>query len=238
MPDTPKKFVAGKVLSGRVYPEFFPLGFRDLVLNIGCGSGPQAVVYRGSYSRMVGVDVNADRLRSSLPRLLSDYDVRDYETICANVESIPLPSSSFDAAIAIDIVEHVEHPDLMIREAFRLLKPGGSLLITFPAMHDRYTHAASLVARFFSPKSRVSGEAWNPDAHNQEFPLHEWISLVSRCGFSFVRSRATTMFPPLHLYGIPRFWFSVDCIHTIDRFISSLPVCKNFGQALMCVFRK
>jgi len=33
-------FLQGKILSGRVYPEFFAFNLSDRVLNIGCGEGP------------------------------------------------------------------------------------------------------------------------------------------------------------------------------------------------------
>ncbi len=187
---------------------------------------------------MVGIDINASRLRDSMPILRSRYGVRNYETACANVESIPLPSSSFDAALAIDIIEHVEHPRIVMREALRLLVPGGLLLITFPAMHDRYVDAASFAKRLFSRRTSASPSGWNPDAHIHDYPLHVWISLAAESGFTPIRFRATTMFPPFHLVGVPRFWFSNGFIHAVDRFFCSLPVIRNFGQSLMCVFRK
>lgn len=233
-PFASRPFLSGKVSAGRVYPEFFPFMATDAVINIGCGMGPQAVVYRNTYSRMIGIDINEERLRSSASVLAAEYGVRNYETLCADVEKIPLPDESFEKALAIDIIEHVRNPHCMLLEARRLLKPGGLLLVTFPAMHDKYTRFTGM----FSRRRASPSLTWNPDAHNQDFPVREWITIVEKAGFSFVRSRATTMFPPLHLYGVPRFWFSNGIIHTIDRFFCSLPLCKNFGQTLMCVFRK
>ncbi len=229
-----RKFVAGKVLSGRVYPEFFPCVATDSVLNIGCGFGPQAVVYRNRYARMVGIDVNAERLHFSTSLLSTEYGVRNYETICASVESVPLPSESFDKAIAVDIAEHVQFPDRMIREACRLLKPEGLLLVTFSTGYNWY----AWIGGIFSRTSFILKDGWHPDCHSHDFSVVEWIALVEREGLTFVRSRATTMFPPLHLYGIPRFWFSNDCIHAVDRFFCSIPFLKNWGQTLMCVFKK
>lgn len=235
IPFAGKKFLAGKITAGRVYPEFFPLVPEDEVVNIGCGLGPQAAAYRNRYARMVGVDVNAARLASSMPVLAASYGVRGYETVCADVEDIPLPSASFDKAIAVDIAEHVRSPERMLAEAYRLLKPEGFLLVTFPAMHDKYGRLLS----FFRPRRPVPvSAAWNPDAHNREFPLDEWVAITEAAGFSFVRSRATTMFPPFHLWGVPRFWFSNGIIHAIDRFFCGIPFVKRFGQTLMCVFKK
>lgn len=234
-----EKILNGKVLSGRVYPEFFVINNSERVLNIGCGDGPQAVVYAGKYREMVGVDINCLRLESS-KKLIEDLGIKNYSTICANVESIPLPDKSFNKAIAIDIIEHVNSPEKICREAYRLIKDNGKLLITFPTMHDKYTKVFSLIGRYVLRRKHQdkTDKSWDPDKHNHDYPIRKWISLVSNCGFKLEKSRATTMFPPLHLYGVPRFWFYNDFIHFIDSLICVLPWIKNYGQSLVCAFQK
>ena len=69
-----------------------------------------------------------------------------FETICANVEEIPL-TDNFDKIIAIDIVEHVQNPKKMLNEVHRLLKDNGQLLITFPTIHDRWENLFRFVCR-------------------------------------------------------------------------------------------
>ncbi len=233
------QFLKGKLLSGRVYPEFFPFHPDDRVINLGCGEGPQAIVYAGQYREMVGIDINEDRLKRS-KEAMEIYGVESYTTICANVEQTPLRAGSFDKAIAIDIIEHVKSPTKLCLEANRLLKENGELLITFPAMHDKFTGFVSRCGRFIlrRKKKETPTTEWNPDAHNQEYPLDEWIKIVESCGFKLHKSRASTLFPPLHLYGIPRFWFASDLIHRVDSFFSTMPVLRNWGQALVCIFKK
>jgi SAM-dependent methyltransferase len=46
------------------------------------------------------------------------------------VEGIPLPEASQDVVLCSEIVEHLESPDKVIRECYRILKPGGFLLLT------------------------------------------------------------------------------------------------------------
>lgn len=231
-------FLQGKLLSSRVYPEFFPLRPSDRVLNAGFGDGPQAVVYAGSFRSMTGIDVNAERLARAR-RMLDAMGIVGVDVQQGNVERLPVPDGAFDAALAIDIIEHVEHPDAFVRELRRALAPGGRLLITFPAMHDKFVDAVSHVSRFLRrrPPHRHGG-AWHPDEHQRELPVREWRRIVEQAGFRFVGSRATTMFPPLHLYGVPRFWFSNGLVHAIDRRIASLRGVHLLGQTVMAAYEK
>jgi len=234
-------FLRGKMLSGRVYPEFFALDPGDRVLNIGCGQGPQAVVYAGQFREMIGIDINRQRLGKSREAMRL-FKVRDYTTVMANVEQMPFRNGAFDKAIAVDIAEHVRSPQKLCRQAHRILKENGEVLITFPTMHDKYTEMVSMLVRVIRrPKPKrdsMKSSEWNPDAHNQSYPVGRWIKIVEEAGFELTRARASTMFPPLHLYGIPRFWFASDFIHRIDSWFCRLPLLRNYGQALVCVFRK
>ena len=228
-----------KILSSRTYPEFFPFNSDDCVINIGCGEGPQAIVYAGQYKKMIGVDINKERLVNSM-KVIKTYGIENYITLCADVENIPLKDNTFDKAIAIDIIEHVKEPRRLCLEANRLLKEGGELLITFPVMYEKFRDIVSKVGHFILRRKKKEEESsvWNPDAHNHKYPVNEWIAIVESCGFKLSKSRATTLFPPLYLYGIPRFWFRSNIIYRIDSFFCKLPVIKNYGQTLLCVFKK
>ena len=227
--------LAGKLLSSRVYPEFFPLRGDERVLNIGCGDGPQIAIYAGRFAHMTCLDIQTQRLEKS--RALSQaLGLNNLDFIQTNVEQIPLPDASYDVILAIDIIEHVEHPERLLAEAQRLLKLGGRMLMTFPAMHDRFVEALSWLRHF--GQARAAKTAWHPDDHAHELPLREWRKKCEQAGFIFESSRATTLFPPLHLYGVPRFWFSNGVIHAVDSSLARLPGLQNLGQTVMMSFGK
>jgi ubiquinone/menaquinone biosynthesis C-methylase UbiE len=232
------KFKEGKLLSGIVYPEFFQIFKEETVLNVGCGDGVQAIIYRNSFKKMIGVDINEKSLEVA-KQIIKYYQIDNFELMHGNVEEIPLVER-FDKAIAIDIIEHLINPEKLISEIFRLLKDKGELLITFPAMHDKWEDFFRFIGRkILRRQGKTSfSQEWDPNQHQHNYKLDKWISLVQTGGFKLIRSKASTLFPPLHYLGIPRFWFSNKFIHTTDRFFCRLPFIKNYGQSLVCVFKK
>ena len=230
--------IDGKLQSGIVYPEFYPISADDTVLNIGCGNGVQAVTYKGRFKKMIGVDINKDRLDQS-GAIMKAYQISNFQALESDVEKIPL-TELFDKILAIDIIEHVINPGALASEMYRLLKPGGSALITFPAMHDKWENLFRFIGRkVLRRKSKsIKADGWDPDVHQHDFSLSKWMDMMERAGFIHVVSRASTLFPPLHYLGIPKFWFTNRVIHRIDSFFCKLPVLKNYGQSLVCCLEK
>ena len=124
----PKKYadVSPKLLSGRVYPEFFTLPPASRVVNIGCGRGPQMVVYQGQFEQFIGVDLNQERL-DRMQQLAREMDIQGSSVILKNAEATGLESGAFDVVLAIDIIEHVESPEAMLVASafFRISSPAG-----------------------------------------------------------------------------------------------------------------
>lgn len=106
------------------------------LLEIGCGAGNlllQACV-RGSYP--VALDLAMQALtfvRSRLREARSGSDApRDFSCLQSIGELLPLASDSFDCILLSEVIEHLEVPQISIREATRVLRPGGRLLVTTP----------------------------------------------------------------------------------------------------------
>ncbi len=76
-----------------------------------------------------------------------NLDAATHPDIVADACDIPAPDSSFDCAILAEIVEHLPDPASALREAARLLPPGGVLLATAPFLYQ--IHADPIdVARY------------------------------------------------------------------------------------------
>lgn len=99
------------------------------VIDLGCGSGYGAARLASIAAEVVGVDVSANAIAFAQDR----YPARNlrFEAV-ASGEKLPFPDASFDVAISFQVIEHVADDAAYLREAKRILKPGGTLLLITP----------------------------------------------------------------------------------------------------------
>jgi 2-polyprenyl-3-methyl-5-hydroxy-6-metoxy-1,4-benzoquinol methylase len=64
--------------------------------------------------------------------------------------ALPSPDSSFDAIVSSEVIEHLENPRATYRDLFRLLKPGGLLIVTTPNQESIRSLSALLFAGHFA----------------------------------------------------------------------------------------
>jgi SAM-dependent methyltransferase len=98
-------------------------------LACGTGYGTAMLCRVGGASRAVGVDLDARAVAYASRR----HDAGGKATFrCADAARTGLPASTFDLAASFETVEHVEDADGLIAELHRVLKPGGTLVISTP----------------------------------------------------------------------------------------------------------
>ena len=100
-----------------------------IVVDIGPGplGFPDACPARVS----IGVEPLADLYREH-GLLLEGSDAR---YLAVGAEDVPLDSDSVDVVVARNSLDHVDDPDAVLREARRLLRPGGTLILNFDVGH-------------------------------------------------------------------------------------------------------
>ncbi len=109
------------------------------VLDLGTADGRMLNVIHQRYpaARCVGVEYTAE---------LAEYAAEKFpslEIIQGDCEALDFPDQSFDVAIAAAVIEHVPDPDRMVREAKRVLRPGGIVVLTSP--DPFWEHVATMV---------------------------------------------------------------------------------------------
>jgi 2-polyprenyl-3-methyl-5-hydroxy-6-metoxy-1,4-benzoquinol methylase len=98
---------------------------RGSIIDVGCGIGNHLTKCDLATVK-VGVDAGLPGLRKG------KVATPELNLICGNVYQLPVRSSTFDAAIMIDVVEHIEQPLTALQEVARTLHPGGVLFIQTP----------------------------------------------------------------------------------------------------------
>jgi 2-polyprenyl-3-methyl-5-hydroxy-6-metoxy-1,4-benzoquinol methylase len=92
------------------------------ILDVGCGSGFFMLMFGGG---LTGLD-NAENVEVCKKRGLQAYSIdleKDY---------FPFENQSFDVAVCLEVLEHLENPKNVISEIFRVLTPNGYLLVSTP----------------------------------------------------------------------------------------------------------
>jgi SAM-dependent methyltransferase len=85
------------------------------LLDYGCGSRPFEPLFQTRFDRYIGVDLTGNER--------ADLTIQPGGPL-------PQPSGSIDCVLSTQVLEHVERPDDYLREAYRVLKPGGCLVLS------------------------------------------------------------------------------------------------------------
>lgn len=93
----------------------YPPQRRPVVLDVGCGEKP----YADLFSEAHYVGLNGTR-EGACPDVIGD------------AQQLPVASESVDIVFSTQVIEHVPYPERMLREAWRVLRPEGRIILTGP----------------------------------------------------------------------------------------------------------
>lgn len=102
------------------------------VLDIAGGTGDLTLKFSklvGSTGQVILADINASMLNVGRDRLIDQGIVNNIDYVQANAESLPFPDNSFDCISIAFGLRNVTDKDAALRSMYRVLKPGGRLLI-------------------------------------------------------------------------------------------------------------
>jgi SAM-dependent methyltransferase len=124
------------VLDGVIAGLGLPSGAR--ILDAGCGSG-RNMVELAHYGTVTGIELSNTSVELARERGVG-------EVLEGSILELPFADHSFDLAVSLDVIEHLEDDLAALRELRRAVAPGGALLVTVPAYqwlwsgHDAINH--------------------------------------------------------------------------------------------------
>ena len=130
------------------------------LLDFGCGNGAQTLLLAPSFDKVTGVDINEDFLTGFHSALARDPMREKFQLLATGGKAVNLPDASVDVATSFTVLEHVPDEMAALNDLYRLVKPGGRLILTVPNRWWVFeTHGADLP---ILPWNRVPFVSWWP----------------------------------------------------------------------------
>lgn len=171
---------------------------KEIMSRLPKGKLLDCLAFRGEQSKtmkQMGHDVVACDLYPEL------FQVDDIECVKANLDvEFPFEEASFDYILLNEAIEHLESPWHVIREAYRVLKPGGAAVFSTP-------NTLSLLSRFLFFSKGVflyfSEFEFHKPAHINPLTLNEMKLIFEDTGFQIEEIHGTGhRAPKLALWGL------------------------------------
>lgn len=97
-------------------------------------------------------------------------------------QGLPFKAEQFDHAVMLAVLEHLAHPEPLLGDIYRILAPGGSLIMTWPqGLIDpalNLLHAVGLISK-----------EMESDEHQDRVPVSELLSILAGIGFTDAHHR-------------------------------------------------
>ncbi|MFZ5898394.1 MAG: class I SAM-dependent methyltransferase [Bacillota bacterium] len=98
----------------------------ERALDAGCGTGRLTLLLAKMGLSVTGIDSSEAMLRVAREKLTGYSSV---ELFCSPIEALPFPSEYYHLVVAFTVLEFTEDPSRAVRELWRVVRPGGRLVV-------------------------------------------------------------------------------------------------------------
>jgi N-acetylglucosaminyldiphosphoundecaprenol N-acetyl-beta-D-mannosaminyltransferase len=197
------------------------------VLDLGCGNGCYTAELARRAAFVCGVDLQRPHLkefRQPIPR------------VEAAGENLPFASETFDVVTMIEVLEHTRCDEEVLKECFRVMKPGGLLVLFVPnKMYPFESHPCHIGSFAIGPNIPLI--SWFPDflrqrlCHARIYTRRKLLSLAKSAGFQ--HHETGYIFPPLDSFRLP----FKEFYRRATRKLEKTPLAR-FGVSIYAVLQK
>lgn len=162
-------------------------GKGDRVLDIGCGNGLLLYQFRNSFKQLVGLEYSEHRLQQAQVNL-ADHNFVPLQGSAEDMRAIE--SGSIDLIISADTIEHIPDVYAATAEMFRVLKPGGTMVVNTPNIAFIKKRLLLLLGRFPStsqPNEGIGSDILYDGGHLHYFTFRALRIILEKAGFEMLR---------------------------------------------------
>lgn len=188
------------------------------VLDLGCGNGKTLLSLQKSFSQLYGVDI-LDILSNEAKAKVK------FTPADLNFEKLLYSNNSLDLVTAFQIIEHLENPFFVMREAYRVLKPGGIFMFSVPNPFNLFFRLKFLFTDNMPP--------WTEKNHHLLFLTNDVFKKTYLAYFDLLES--------IYQHGSIPMWGRLRAIFgkkIIKKHAMVLPRSKLFARAICYILRK
>jgi ubiquinone/menaquinone biosynthesis C-methylase UbiE len=143
------------------------------VLDVACGPGILSAAIAKSAREVVAFDLTPEMLKKAAQRC-SDAGVGNVSFREGNAAELPFANATFDAVVTRLSIHHFERPARVMSEIFRVLRPGGRLVVADVITSDQPAEA----------ELQNAIEILRDPSHVRMLPGSELTALVTEAGFA------------------------------------------------------
>ena len=135
---------------------------KSKILDAGCGSGGNIDMLKDlTFKKIFCLDISPDSIK-----YLFKFNTKN---LVGKIEKLPFKSNSFDLVLATDVLEHIDHDSDALDELYRVLCPGGKIIITVPAFMS-----------LWGPQDIESH-------HKRRYKINTLKRVANKCGLSITK---------------------------------------------------
>jgi ubiquinone/menaquinone biosynthesis C-methylase UbiE len=150
------------------------------LLDAGCGTGWFSKVAYERGAIVTSMDLGENLLAQVIKKC-------DSVRVVGSILEIPFPENTFDYVVSSEVIEHTPDPFKAIQEMFRVLKPGGTLILSTP---NKMWYFAVWLANTFKLRPYQGLENWTS--------WWEMKAYLNKSGLKIERMVGIHLFPFIH----------------------------------------
>jgi len=200
------------------------------LIDIGAGFGRLTPTYKDLFKKISLLDYSSLLLDKAKKKFEKDTNI---EYIKANCYQMPIADNTFNIALSFRLMHHIEHVPDFLREVYRILKPGGILILEFANKKNFLEIARSFLGKSDKEPFSLAPYQYEDKVYYNFHPDYI-LQKASEEGFIVCRKYSISNFR----HQIFKKVFPLKVLLLLEKYLRNLLSFLNFGPSIVIVLKK